>query len=123
MRFSWLPWLAALPVWAAQPLQPLIDVTPRGGVLSLAAGDYDGPVVIDKPMIVDGNGIAVLRGGGSGASNDGMDAGGAAITFKDSGESLVEGNQVVNCAVGLEANTPSTRPTPSPCAATVSTTT
>lgn len=35
-----------------------------------------------------------------------LDGGGACIAFKDSGEGLVEGNTVLHCAVGLQANAP-----------------
>jgi nitrous oxidase accessory protein len=66
---AWLPrilLLAALPAWAAQPLQPLIDATPAGGDLRLAAGEYAGPAVIARPLRLDGGGRALLRGDGRG---------------------------------------------------------
>ena len=56
--------LAALPAWAATPLQPLIDATPAGGRLMLAPGEYAGPVLIEKTLHLDGGGQAVLRGDG-----------------------------------------------------------
>lgn len=55
-----------LPAEAAQPLQGLIDATPAGGVLRLAAGDYAGPATLDKPVILDGGGRARLIGKGRG---------------------------------------------------------
>lgn len=35
-----------------------------------------------------------------------LDGGGAGIAFKDSGSALVEGNEILHCAVGLSANAP-----------------
>ncbi len=35
-----------------------------------------------------------------------LDGGGGAITFKDSGAGLVEGNDILHCSIGLQANTP-----------------
>ena len=47
-------------------LQPLIDATPPGGVLRLAPGRYAGPVRIDRPLVLDGGGQAVIDGEGKG---------------------------------------------------------
>ncbi|MDP2809519.1 MAG: nitrous oxide reductase family maturation protein NosD [Rhodocyclaceae bacterium] len=62
-----LAWLA-LPVFAAPavPLQPLIDATPAGGTLRLAAGSYAGPAKIGRPMTLDGGRQAVIIGDGKG---------------------------------------------------------
>lgn len=35
-----------------------------------------------------------------------LEGGGAGIAFKDSGEGLVDGNDILHCAVGLQANAP-----------------
>ncbi|OHC69382.1 MAG: copper ABC transporter substrate-binding protein [Rhodocyclales bacterium GWA2_65_20] len=35
-----------------------------------------------------------------------LESGGAGIVFKDSGTGLVEGNEIVHCTAGLQANTP-----------------
>lgn len=48
-------------------LQPLIDAAPAGSVLSIPAGAYAGPVLIDKPLIVDGNDQVSVDGGGKGS--------------------------------------------------------
>jgi nitrous oxidase accessory protein len=48
------------------PLQPLIDATDDGETLLLSAGRYAGPVIIDHPMILDGNGEATIDAGGKG---------------------------------------------------------
>ena len=50
----------AAPQAAAQPLQPLIDATPEGGVLAPPPGVYSGPARIEKPMTLDGGGKLVL---------------------------------------------------------------
>jgi len=57
--------MAAWPAWAATPLQPLIDATPAGGQLTLAAGEYAGPATITRPIHLDGGGKAALRGDGA----------------------------------------------------------
>ncbi len=69
-RACWLllgcwPWLAAAatPV----PLQPLIDRTPAGQTLTLAAGVYAGPVVITRPIVLDGRNQATIDAGGKGS--------------------------------------------------------
>jgi nitrous oxidase accessory protein len=61
-------WLAA-PAGAAEPipLQPLIDAAPEGSVLKLESGTYAGPVVISRPLILDGGGLATIDGGGKGS--------------------------------------------------------
>ncbi len=51
---------------AAKHLQPLIDQARPGDVLALAEGVYRGPVRIDKPLQLIGNGQAVIDGGGAG---------------------------------------------------------
>lgn len=96
MKFFWLTVFFTLPALAAVPLQPLIDATPPGGTLRPPPGAYAGPVVIDKPMTVDGGGRVTVDGGGretvltvrasgaavrglrlrnSGDTHDGVDAG------------------------------------------------
>ena len=47
-------------------LQELVDQTPEGGTLSLAPGTYSGPVVVDKPMTIDGRDQVTVDGGGKG---------------------------------------------------------
>lgn len=108
----------ALPAWAAQPLQALIDATPVDGVLRLAPGSYGGPAVIDKPMTLDGQGKAVVEGGGrgtvltlrgngavvrglvvrnSGGTHDGVDSG---IQIEGD-DNLVEDNRVEDVLFGI----------------------
>ena len=47
---------------ALPPLQPWVDVTPTGGLLRVPAGTYAGPVVIDRPMTIDGEDKVTLDG-------------------------------------------------------------
>ncbi|CAG1003431.1 putative ABC transporter binding protein NosD [Rhodocyclaceae bacterium] len=118
MRCAWLMILFAVPAWAAQPLQALIDATPVGEVLRLAPGSYSGPAVIDKPMTLDGQGKAVVEGGGrgtvltlrgsgavvrglvvrdSGGTHDGVDSG---IQIEGD-DNLLEDNRVEDVLFGI----------------------
>lgn len=56
----WIPLALAAP----QALQPLIDATPAGGTLHLAPGIYLGPATINRPLILEGAGKAVIQGDG-----------------------------------------------------------
>ena len=47
-------------------LQALIDDTPEDGTLMLEPGRYAGPVIIDKPMTLDGDNQAIIDAGGKG---------------------------------------------------------
>lgn len=46
--------------------QDLVDKAPAGSVLKPPAGTYAGPVVIDKPLTIDGSNGVVIDGGGKG---------------------------------------------------------
>lgn len=121
MRFVWFLVILALPAWGARPLQPMIDATPPGATLTLAPGEYAAPAVVDKPMILAGGGRAVLRGdrsgtvltvrsngatvsglilGGSGESNDRMDAG---IDVQGD-NNLIENNTIDDVLFGILVN-------------------
>lgn len=43
----------------AGSLQERINQTPSGGTLSLAPGEYQGPIFLDQPITLDGNGAVV----------------------------------------------------------------
>jgi len=49
------------------PLQPLIDNAEEGTTLLLEPGRYAGPIVIDKPLTLDGQGKATIDAGGRGS--------------------------------------------------------
>ncbi len=46
--------------------QTLVDAAPAGSTLKPPAGVYAGPVVIDKPLLIDGSAGVVIDGGGKG---------------------------------------------------------
>ncbi len=48
-------------------LQELIDQTPEGEILMLAPGVYAGPVVVSRPITIDGQGKATIDAGGKGS--------------------------------------------------------
>ncbi|MCG6860051.1 MAG: nitrous oxide reductase family maturation protein NosD [Chromatiaceae bacterium] len=48
------------------PLQPLVDSAHEGALLTPEPGTYAGPVVVDKPVIIDGRGEVTIDGGGKG---------------------------------------------------------
>jgi nitrous oxidase accessory protein len=113
--------LLALPAWAGapgQPLQSLIDATPTGGTLRLAAGVvYRGPAVVSRAMTIEGGGAA-LDGGGrgtvltlhadgvvlrhlriinSGETHDGVDAG----LLIEGDDNRVEDNELEDVFFGI----------------------
>ncbi|MBF0380485.1 MAG: nitrous oxide reductase family maturation protein NosD [Magnetococcales bacterium] len=47
-------------------LQQLIDDTKTGGVLKVPAGTYQGPIIINRPITLDGGGKVIVDGGGKG---------------------------------------------------------
>ncbi|GAB4290745.1 MAG: NosD domain-containing protein [Thiohalomonadaceae bacterium] len=49
-----------------RPLQPLLDDAKPGSTLLLEPGVYAGPVVLDKPLTLDGQGKVTIDGGGRG---------------------------------------------------------
>ncbi len=52
---------------AADPsLQKLVDATEENGTLILPPGTYSGPIVVDKPMTIDGQGKVTIDNGGKG---------------------------------------------------------
>jgi nitrous oxidase accessory protein len=110
---------AAAPSRETPPsLQPWVDVTPTGGLLRIPAGTYVGPVVIDRPMTIDGEGKATLDGAGhgtvlsiktdnaivrnlrvirSGTSHDRIDSG----ILVEGSRNRIESNQVEDVLFGI----------------------
>jgi nitrous oxidase accessory protein len=104
---------------AAPNLQDLIDATAPGETLRLAAGRYEGPVVIDKPIALVGEGDVVVDAGGegsviriltdgasvqglhlsgSGDNHDHLDAG---VQVRGNGN-RIEGNVISDCLFGVD---------------------
>jgi len=101
-----------------QPIQPLIDATPAGGVLRPAPGRYAGPATLSKPIVLEGGGKVVVEGSGkgtvltlaasgatlrglrltrSGDSHDGIDAG----LLIEGDDNLVEDNAIDDVLFGI----------------------
>ena len=100
------------------PLQLYVELTPPGGVLKLEAGVYAGPVVITRPITIEGEGQVVIDGGGeetvltvkadktvirglrlthSGGSHDQMSAG----ILIEANDTLIENNKIDNTLFGV----------------------
>lgn len=59
--------LAAAPAAGAPPpLQPWIDATPAGGTLNVPPGTYSGPLLISRPIRIEGKNKVTIDGGGKG---------------------------------------------------------
>jgi nitrous oxidase accessory protein len=52
---------------AAGDLADLLDATEPGGQLTLPAGTYTGPIVIDQPVIIEGEDLPIIQGDGTGS--------------------------------------------------------
>jgi nitrous oxidase accessory protein len=50
-----------------RPFQELVDAAPAGSVLKPPPGSYAGPVVVNKPLTIDGGGQVVIDAGGKGS--------------------------------------------------------
>jgi len=101
------------------PLQTLIDETEEGATLLLEPGVYAGPITIDKPMTLDGQGKATINAGGKGSVIV-IDTDGAVVRnlhLTNSGEShndidsgvqvrgrfnVVSDNVIDNCLFGVD---------------------
>ena len=106
---------------ALPPLQLFVDLTPAGGVLRPPAGNYSGPVVISKPLTLEGSGGVTVDNGGkgtvltvradgttikglklinSGDSHNGLDAG----LLLEANGTLIEENMIENTLFGIVLN-------------------
>jgi nitrous oxidase accessory protein len=103
---------------ALAPLQLFVDLTPLGKTLRPPPGIYSGPVVINKPIILDGGGEVILDGGGEGTvltvkadqavirglhltrSGEGYDAMDAGLLI-EANDVLVEDNQLDDVLFGV----------------------
>lgn len=103
---------------AGTALQLMVDLTPEGGTLSPAPGEYSGPIVINRSIIFDGKGevtinshgngcvltinangtqVRNMRFTGSGRSHDQVDSG----ILIQADETLVENNTIDNVLFGV----------------------
>jgi len=101
------------------PLQPLIDKTPKGETLRPPPGIYAGPVVISRPIILDGQDKVTIDAGGTGSvivlKTDGATLRNLHLT--NSGEShndldagvqvrgkfnVIRDNKIDNCLFGVD---------------------
>ncbi len=110
--------LVAGPGHCLPPLQMFIDVTPPGGVLRPPPGSYAGPVVIRRPLTLEGEGRITIDAGGrgtvlsiiadqvtvrglrltnSGESHDSVDAG----ILVEGSDNLIEDNTIDNTLFGI----------------------
>jgi len=101
------------------PLQPLIDNAEEGATLLLEPGRYAGPVLIDKPLTLDGQGKVTIDSGGKGSVIV-VDTDGAVVRnlhLTNSGEShndidsgvqvrgrfnVISDNIIDNCLFGID---------------------
>jgi len=101
------------------PLQPLIDNAEEGSTLLLEPGTYTGPVLIDKPLTLDGQGKVTIDSGGKGSVIV-VDTDGAVVRnlhLTNSGEShndidsgvqvrgrfnVISDNIIDNCLFGID---------------------
>lgn len=103
----------------AKPLQPLIDATPTGGTLVLAAGVYAAPGRISRPMRIEGSPGVIVDGGAIGSilTVDADDVTILGLTLRNSGErhettdsavrlrgkhGIFKDNVIENCLFGFE---------------------
>ncbi|PLT47017.1 Nitrous oxide reductase maturation protein NosD [Paenibacillus pasadenensis] len=100
----------------AGALQKLIDEAPHGSTVVLPAGDYDGELVVDKPLVVQGEGVTLHSGVADTpavavradfASISGLsivkDSGGEAAAVLVEGDGVrVEGLRIVTRTIGIQ---------------------
>ncbi len=108
----------AWPAVALPPMQLYIELTPAGGVLRPEPGRYSGPVVITRPITIDGQGKVIIDAEGEGSvvtieanntilkglrltnSGDSFDQSNAGITLK-ADQALIENNTIDNTLFGI----------------------
>ena len=75
-----------------EPVQTVLDAAAPGDVVRLLAGDHEGPVSIDRPLVLEGAPGAVLLGNGSGSvvSVRAADVTVRGLTVRGSGDALHE---------------------------------
>ncbi len=103
---------------AFPPMQLYIELTPAGGVLRPEPGHYSGPVVLTRPITIDGRGQVTIDAEGEGSvitieanntvlrglhitnSGDSFDKVNAGITLK-ADKTIIENNLIDNVLFGI----------------------
>ncbi len=107
-------------VRAPEPLQTLVDATPDGGLLQPPEGVYAGPVVLKRPITIDGGGKVTVTGNGvgtiltingnqitiqrlklrdSGHRHENLDA---CIRIENASFNIVKDNELESCLVAID---------------------
>lgn len=73
--------------------QELVDKAPAGSVLKPPAGVYAGPVVVDKPLTIDGSNGVTIDGGGRGT-----------VFIMDGGDSVLRDIRLTNSGVAHDTD-------------------
>jgi len=106
-------------IWRLPSFQALVDAAPAGSTLTPPPGAYAGPVLVTKPLVIDGRGKVSIDGGdrgtvfvlqtdhavlrglhlqGSGSSHDSDDA---CLNVRGSHD-VIEGLTLDNCLFGID---------------------
>ena len=106
-------------VHGLKPFQDLVDKTPAGSVLKPPPGHYAGPVIIDKPLTIDGAGKVVIDAGDRGTvmvlntsnavlrglhltgSGDSHDTDDSCLDVRGN-NNLIEDLKIDNCLFGID---------------------
>ena len=101
------------------PLQELVDKATEGSVLKVPAGNYSGPVILKKPLTIEGEGEVVIDGGDKGTvfvletnravlrnltitgSGDSHDSDDTCLNIRGHGN-LVENLNIADCLFGID---------------------
>ena len=102
-----------------QPFQELVDAAPAGAVLTPPPGVYAGPVVIDKPLSIEGAGRVTIDAGDKGTvfvfkadnsrlsglrltgSGDSPDTDDSCLDLRGNGN-VIENLDIDNCMIGID---------------------
>ena len=95
---------------STKALQPLIDAVPSGGRLEIPAGQYAGPITIERPLTLVASTGATIDGGGRGSvvTIQGSDVVFRGFTVRNSGRDVTEeaaGIKVTGHRHVIEGNT------------------
>ena len=109
----------ALRIHALKPFQDLVDAAPAGSVLKPPPGAYAGPVVVNKPLVIDGGGKVTIDAGDKGTvfllaadgatlrglhltgSGDSYDTDDSCLDVRGHRNTL-EGLRIDNCLFGID---------------------